>query len=280
MIVVSKDQQLHTQDISLQFFINIIGPSRAPKVITFFTAINSLGNIVGMTFAASRVKQEIAKEGIIPFAKFFGENRILFRRKRNQDSEAEPTPFGALFLHWMFAMLLILVTWATKPGYAYRILVNLYTYVNDVIPSFILGIGMLALRFCTNWRSKSPMPHWLSISAAFIFALVNAFPLVAIWIPPQSAKNNAVRGSIPGWPWYMTGAVSWALVLLSVVYWVGFKYVLPRVGRRKGKEFVVEREPVFRTVGGERVLWHEIVLHSWVVKTEPERREGYMLEDI
>jgi hypothetical protein len=283
MIVVSKEQQLATPDIALQFLINIMGPSKAPKVLAVFTTINSLGNVIGMTFAASRVKQEIAKEGVIPFAKFFGENRVLFRRIRSNGtvSDAEPTPYGALLLHWLFAMFLIFVTWPTKPIHAYRILVNLYSYVTDVVPSFLLGVGMLSLRFFTNWNSKSPVPGWLSITAAFIFTLSNGFPLVAIWVPPMNAKTAAIRNIIPEFPWYMTGTLSAALILSSVLYWVGFRYVWPRFGARKGKEFVVEREPVFRMQNGVRVEWHEIVLHSWMVKGEPERREGaYVMSDI
>jgi hypothetical protein len=64
------------------------------------------------------------------------------------------------------------------------------------------------------------------------------------------------------------------------LYWVSFRFALPRVGARKGKGFVVEREPVFRMQNGERVQWHEIVLHSWVGKSEPEKRAGYMLDGI
>ncbi|KAF2272400.1 uncharacterized protein EI97DRAFT_445851 [Westerdykella ornata] len=305
MIVVSKEQQLTTPDIALQFLINIFGRTRAPKLLAFFTTVNSLGNIIGMTFAASRVKQEIAKEGVIPLAKFFGENRVLFRARRrrgtpHQDHRAspsnpsnaplsavqqvehgrEPTPYGALLLHWLFAMLLILLTWPTsKPIYAYRILVNLYSYVTDVIPSFALGIGMLCLRAFTNWSTKSPVPGWLSVCAAALFTASNGFPLVAIWVPPITAGEGgdaaaaaaaaaAARNIIPGFPWYITGTLSFALILCSVGYWVVFRFVWPRVGVRRGKEFVVEREPVFRVVDGVRVEWHEIVLHSWRVKGE------------
>jgi hypothetical protein len=284
MIVVSKEQQLQTTDIALQFLINIFGPRHAPRILAAFTTVNSLGNIIGMTFAASRVKQEIAKEGIIPFAKFFGENRVLFRRSKSPDgkdySDAEPTPYGALLLHWIFAMLLILVTWGTKPAYAYRILVNLYTYVTDVIPSFALGLGILCLRLFTNWSTKSPVPGWLSITAGFIFMLSNGFPLVAIWVPPLAKDTAAIRSIIPGFPWYMTGTISVILIVVSVIYWVGFRFVYPRFGARKGKEFVVEREPVFRMQNGVRVEWHEIVLHTWMVKREPPRGERYHMEDI
>jgi len=56
--------------------------------------------------------------------------------------------------------------------------------------------------------------------------------------------------------------------------------VLSRLESRKGKESLVEREPVFRMQEEERVQWHETVQHSWVVKSEPEKRAGYITDDI
>jgi hypothetical protein len=281
MVVVSKEQQLQSTDIALEFLINVIGHKHSKRVLAVFTTISSLGNIIGQTFTASKVKQEIAKEGVIPFAKFFGENRTLFGRWRSKDEskQAEPTPFGALFLHWLFAVILILLTWPAKPASAYRILANLYVYLTDIVPSFIMAIGMLYLRFCTDWSTKSRMPSWLSVLAALIYALANGFPLIAVWIPPTRSSGD-VYDLIPGFPWYITGALSWALLTCGVLYWFCFRYVLPRLGARKGKEFLVEREPVFRMQHGQRVQWHEIVLHSWIVKSEPEKRTGYVMDDI
>lgn len=281
MVVVSKEQQLNASDIALEFLINVIGPQHAKRILAVFTTTSSLGNIIGMTFTASRVKQEIAKEGVIPFAKFFGENRTLFGRRRltNEAHQPEPTPLGALFLHWVFAVTLILITWPAKPASAYRILANLYVYLTDLVPSFIMAIGMLYLRFFTQWSTKSLMPSWVSILAALVYALANGFPLIAVWIPPSHTSND-VYDLIPGFPWYLTGTLSWIVLVCGVLYWASFRFVLPRVGARKGKEFVVEREPVFRMQDGERVQWHEIVLHSWVVKSEPEKRRSYTLGDI
>ena len=166
-----------------------------------------------------------------------------------------------------------------KPSSAYRILANIYVYLVDVVPSFIMAIGMLYLRIFTNWSAKSPLPPYLSLTAASIYAITNGFPLVAVWIPPFKQSDLEVHDIIPGLPWYMTGLLAWVLLCCCVLYWVSFRFILPRFGARKGKEFVVEREPVFRTQNGERVQWHEIVLHSWVVKSEPEKRAGYVLDD-
>ena len=67
-----------------------------------------------MTYTASRVKQEIAKEGILPFREFFAKSwRIpgiplakLFCRP--YESFKEEVPLGALLLHWYLILSSIL----------------------------------------------------------------------------------------------------------------------------------------------------------------------------
>ena len=76
------------------FFTEVFGNDLAPRVMSGFIAFSIFGNIVVMTFTASRgttfprnvmealtkgyrlclsptVKQEIAKEGVLPFSLFF-----------------------------------------------------------------------------------------------------------------------------------------------------------------------------------------------------------------
>jgi amino acid transporter len=128
MIVVSTEQQLHSTDVALSFLTNVLGPTYASTILVIFTTVSSFGNVIGMTFTLSRTKQEIDKEGVIPYAKFFSENRTVFDkwRTKNGSDHSEPTPLGALFLHWICAVFLILITWPMKPSSAYRILSNLY----------------------------------------------------------------------------------------------------------------------------------------------------------
>lgn len=45
------------------------------RAINAFLAISSFGNIVVMTYTAARMKQEIAKQGFLPFTSFFARNR-------------------------------------------------------------------------------------------------------------------------------------------------------------------------------------------------------------
>src|SRR5262245_4964073 len=139
MIVVSKEDQLGAIDVAQIFFRNTFGAQSGPRALAAFMAISSLGNIIVMTFTAARVKQEIAKEGVLPWPKFFGENSNIgariaasFSRTPGRDGSDAPasdaTPIGALVLHWVFTMILIVATWGQTPSTSYKILVSLYSY--------------------------------------------------------------------------------------------------------------------------------------------------------
>ncbi|RSL66847.1 hypothetical protein CEP53_003217 [Fusarium sp. AF-6] len=85
MIIVPTDDQ-EQRNVAQEFF-NVIfdaypeDPSTNAKryeikrVVNAFLAISSFGNIVVMTYTAARMKQEIAKQGFLPFTSFFARNR-------------------------------------------------------------------------------------------------------------------------------------------------------------------------------------------------------------
>ncbi|OJD37432.1 high-affinity methionine permease [Diplodia corticola] len=306
-IVVDKDDpRLGASDVSTLFFKNTFGGGAAPRVLNAFMAISGLGNIIVMTFTAARVKQEIAKEGILPWPKFFGQSSNVFGRTSNRllgrpvkdAASIEATPVGALALHWAFSVLLILATWGQSTENAYSVLTLLYSYCIGSLLSTVLGLGMLYLRLFTprrrrsssspeddkdqfsmhshssrrrgGWRAKSPFNHYVSTACAFVFFIANLYPLIGNWIPPSTISENPPRSSlhdlVPDYPWYLVPAVGWALVGCGVLYWGAFAFLVPQIGYRKGKEFVVEREPIFHIEHGYHVQLHEIVSFHWVVK--------------
>ncbi|KAK0661408.1 High-affinity methionine permease [Lasiodiplodia hormozganensis] len=299
-IVVDKnDPRLEGSDVSALFFQNTFNGGVASRVLNAFMAISGLGNIIVMTFTAARVKQEIAKEGVLPWPKFFGQSSNIFGRISNRllgrpvkDSESiEATPVGALTLHWAFSVLLILATWGQSTENAYNVLTLLYSYCIGSLLNTVLGLGMLYLRLVTchrkshhnsgknensmhsrtpkstGWRAKSPFNHYISTACAFVFFIANLYPLIGNWIPPSDiTETPSVKDLVPDYPWYLVPTVGWALVGCGVLYWFAFVFVVPQIGYRKGKEFVVEREPFFHVEHGYHVQWHEIVSFNWVVK--------------
>src|SRR5690348_14819072 len=81
MIVVEVPQNGDFPDgdtVVEQFFRRTIGQAwnerRASQLMDACLAVSSLGNVIVTTFTAARVKQEIAKEGILPFSLVFAKN--------------------------------------------------------------------------------------------------------------------------------------------------------------------------------------------------------------
>ena len=283
MIVVRREDQIDAgDDISLQFFKNTLGENVGARVLAGFMAISSLGNIIVTTFTMARVKQEIAKEGIVPYPKFFAENSDLIgylaKRRGVISSFSEPTPNGALLLHWVFTVLLIFATWPQdRATDSYAIIVSIYSYTVHAFIFFVLAFGLLCLRLYTPssktpWRRKSTFSHPLSIISAAILALATAFPLIVYWIPPSSSSSDTAidkeieEALISSYPWYSTPVISWSLLGFAVVYWACFRYVLPQFGNRKGKELIAERRPFLRMEHGYYIQWHEVVDFHWHLK--------------
>ncbi|OAG40293.1 hypothetical protein AYO21_05384 [Fonsecaea monophora] len=252
--------------VARPFFQRIFGEDAADKVLCGFIAFSSFGNIIVQTFTAARVKQEIAKEGILPWARFFANNYSLWPRRSRRNSNrravetSEDTPAGALILHWVFAVAVILLTIPEhSPTDAYRTVVNLYSFTIDALFGFAVGLSLLVLRLAPgyHWASKSESNAWVSISAALLFTIANAFPLVAVWIPPSG--DTGITQPVK---WYLTGTIGMGLVGFSLAYWAVFYYLVPRL---KGKRLEVEREEILDDRNGYWIMWHEIVRFNWRV---------------
>ena len=239
------------------------------------------------------MKQEIAKEGILPMAKFFAETKNLsFGRlltwvrgdketiiNRNfgwllrqpwldPKEHSQETPFGALFLHWFFTILMILATNHLDPTDAYGVLVNLYSYTVVTVFGFAIAIGMLKLRFSSReeWRKKSAFNPYFSIISAFIFAVGSAYPIIASWVPPNGSYAKESPSTIP---WFTTPTVAWSILGFGLAWYIGFNLYASRRLRKDGLEFKVEKEQIFEKdpePDGPPVQTHEKVFLTWVDK--------------
>ena len=235
------------------------------------------------------MKQEIAKEGILPGAKFFGQSKNLslgrflawvqkdehsFINKKfhwllkqswlHPREHSQETPFGALFLHWSFTILMILVTIRLSPTDAYGVLVNLYSYTIVAVFGFAVAIGMLKLRFSSRerWRQKSSFIPFFSILSALIYAIGSAYPIVASWVPPNIDTKPTVA-------WFTTPTVAWSILAFGLVWYAGFNLYASRRARKDGVEFHVQKVPEFDRdppPNGPPVQIHETVFLAWVAK--------------
>ncbi|KAG9857559.1 hypothetical protein KCU98_g937, partial [Aureobasidium melanogenum] len=277
-------------NIASEFFLLTCG-SRKPYHA--FLAFSSIGNMIVNTFTAARVKQEIAKEGILPGHKHIAKSyhvtheisSRLFpssrKKDRPDDSKPAPTPAVALFVHFFFATVLILsVSGVKKPHDRYVILSNLYSYVINAFFAVCLAVGILLMRLTPplkkllawhesdqsppeTWNSISSMNQWVSITAALLMATSNAFPLVASWTNKGLSSSNGIPSRlVPG--------IGVGLLGLGATWWLCFSKILAR-----GRTREVTRKPMFTESPQDPEhpeMICEIITSQWVEPNTTRKR--------
>ncbi|KAK0747094.1 amino acid/polyamine transporter I [Schizothecium vesticola] len=154
----------------------------AERAVSAILATFILGSIMAQTFTSSKVIQEIAKEGILPYSKFFATGkrsllsrlRALWRRNRpveETSKRTERTPVAATFLYWVpTVVLLVLVGMIEKPSVSYKLLVLLRTFSVTAILGLATCAGLLYLKVDSwvvgiggrNWKSHVQWHPWLN----------------------------------------------------------------------------------------------------------------------
>ena len=176
----------------------------------------------------------------------------------------EQSPAAALFLHWIFSMLMVASTSSTAPSVAYTVLVSLYSYVVIVLVRFFVATALLYLHFRKGraWTSTAGFKPWGGPTAGIIYFTVFGFLLVATFIPPSAGSpfSSASRGV----EWYIVPSVGLGFLVLGYAYYLCFKYLIPKIRK---KELVVDRQPVIVKKDGEWVQALEVVEALWVART-------------
>ncbi|KAG1823761.1 amino acid transporter [Suillus subaureus] len=203
--------------VAALFFGNVFG-SVAERALAVFIALSALGNVITITFAASRVNQELAKEGIpLPFGnKFWASNWPTGK-----------SPLPGLIIHLIPSVIVII---APPPNIAYPFILDVEGYPQQIINLFIV-IGLFYLR----WKKPNavrPFKVWWPIAVFFLAAAV--FLLVAPFLRPPGGI-----GDTPPLPYYLYCLVGIAIMFVGVLYWAAWRVILPKVF---GYEFVPRKE--------------------------------------
>lgn len=59
------------------FFRNVFGASAGARSLPAFVALSNMGNVLAVSFAHARLNQELAREGLLPFSRFWASNRPM-----------------------------------------------------------------------------------------------------------------------------------------------------------------------------------------------------------
>jgi hypothetical protein len=105
--------------VAARFFENVWGSSAfVTRVVPLFIGLSALGNVFAQSCAMPRVKQELAKEGVLPLSRFWASDWPF------------NAPSGAIFLHWIFTSALIL---GSQTSDVYVFVTNVFIYSGNWI---------------------------------------------------------------------------------------------------------------------------------------------------
>lgn len=280
-----SDQRLvnHDKSIAEAFFVLTFGslsddPQRlGGRIACTFTGLSAMGNVIVMTYTATRVKQEIAKEGILPFPKFFASNydlsigrlmRWISGPKRSGRSGLlragnfqEKTPVGATVLHLLTCVLLVFGTWTLEPLQAYQLLTGTASYLITAFFGALLSLGLLYLRLRSslNWKEKAPrLSTGVSVIAATIYLVLNLFPVALKWYPLHGQGPEELK-------WFLVPTLAWIMLAIGALWWFAFFSFQRRKDRRTNTVLSIEKRPEYKEEprgSGQLVQTHETTFIS------------------
>ena len=102
------------------FFGKVFG-NAAKRALAVLISLSAIGNVLTITFAQARVNQELAKEGVIPLAKFWASGWPV------------GSPSAGLLLHFIPSFIVIV---AIPFGDAYNFILDVEGYPAAVINFF------------------------------------------------------------------------------------------------------------------------------------------------
>jgi amino acid transporter len=297
--VVPKEAYTETSESTIDmagaFFHDLFdssyGPHAAIRAMAALIAFSIFGNILVLTFTAARVKQEIAKEGILPKSLFFATGHTtpwarFQNRSRNSpiasaeddldlETHLEKTPMAALALHWFSSIFLVLITAMLQPVTAYSFLVTIYSYVNVGVLGSLTGGGLLYLKI-DSWHRKERGRKWYNkvqwtpfldpLPAIVYFSAMKFLVFAAIAKP---ANTSPFAEKVTQYAWFLVPAIGLSTLLWGVVWWFGLELV-----QWKGKfRIQVSRTPYLEEdAEGNYVQRVELVEHERLYASGVRRR--------
>lgn len=164
---------------------------------------SALGAVLALSFVQARLIQELGKEGVLPFSKFFGSDKPF------------DTPLAGFGLHWFLCSIVIFIV---PPGDAFNLIINLTMYPMAVV-NVVVSFGLIFLfysSFSTSKRDDHPWHHLslLSLLSAIFFGAANVFLTLAPFVkPPVGAEPYKHLPywihAVAGWLAFAIGAVGW-----------------------------------------------------------------------
>ncbi|KAJ5389715.1 uncharacterized protein N7496_000783 [Penicillium cataractarum] len=230
---VSKEEMLESGTVvAAVFFGNMFG-KQAEKVMSVFVALSAFGNVLSVLFSQGRIVQELGREGVLPFSKFFASNWPFH------------SPAAGLLEHYIVSAIILL---APPPGDAYNFLLNLISYPLSIINVFVSG-GLIYIYL----NRSTKYPNWnpgirATLPVTIFFLLSNIYLVIAPYVPPDAGQNVYEQ-----LPYYLHCVVALGLFAFGALYYVVWAVLLPRWGG-----YVLVKESVVDADGWSRSVFTRI----------------------
>lgn len=230
--------------VAAQFFENVWGRSAfVTRVVPLFIGLSALGNVFAQSFAMPRVKQELAKEGVLPWSRFWASDWPF------------NAPSGAIFLHWIFTSALIL---GSQTSDVYTFVTNVFIYSGNWIKGTLssptlsylplltyrlvfLAAGLVYLNFAPAERWAEQRTTFRSSPLLTIFWIISLLFVQAAPFIPNTFLDHV--------PFYVVPTLGTSLLAIGTMYWLVWAKVLPAFG------YHIQHEIVQMPDGSERVKY-------------------------
>ncbi|KAI9722681.1 MAG: hypothetical protein M1812_001612 [Candelaria pacifica] len=187
------------------YFVSTVFGDTAKRVLSVFVALSALGNTMTATFAQSRVNQELAKEGIFPYSRFWA------------SSWPCKAPSGGLLLHLLPSILIMTIPF----GAAYAFLLDVEGYPTSILHLLVV-LGLFWMRYHAPGIPR-PFRVWLPIAG--FYAMGQGFLIVAPFLRPDDGKGDTEL------VYWLYAVVGMGVLLSGVVYWAVWRKLVPLMGR-------------------------------------------------
>ncbi|KAG1821041.1 amino acid/polyamine transporter I [Suillus subaureus] len=206
---VPKDEISNSgQLIAALFFQRVFGGGFAAKTLPIMVALSCFGNIIAVTVGQTRVLREIARQGLLPYPRFFASTKPF------------GTPLAPVCLKYFLTVIVIV---GLPAGDAFNFLLDLASYPNLVF-SAATAIGLWLLRRRRSLAGLAPSKYRARNIYVSLYLLSTIFLLIMPWVPPEPGHGDVSF-------WYATYCVMGLgiLALCGFYYWLWI-VVLPRLG--------------------------------------------------
>jgi amino acid transporter len=273
-------------DLVTLFFYELFGENndRAARAMAGIIAFSIFGTLWVMTFTASRIKQEIAKEGILPKSLYiaasyttpYGLVKRWFSKETIPDEELEKAPTLAFLVHWLSSLVLIAaVSPISDPRKAYYLLVSLYAYSINTLVGCWVASGLLVLKLQKSkwhWQDRRRYRPWLSPVHAIIYVVATAFLAITVFIPPT--KGSPFTEAVSGFPYYLVPIIGATAPLWGIIWYFGLRLY----GWYSGRQLNVTREAFWMPdpdCPNEYVQQAEIIDVTWQITPRDNMSDGF-----